>query len=107
MAELILHAEYIDFELKYESVTEEEYYNFLELYPRDLDRNVSSVCDPPVISYNDFELGKFPDSIVASRCAYSDDKNDYYYVPPEERWWRILKNYEEFYNAVQAAKNNP
>lgn len=96
-------AEFVDFEKIYEFVSEDEYYDFLESYPREIERNVSSVCDPPVISYNDFKLGNFPDSIIASRCAYTEDKDDYFYVAPEDRWWKILKNYKEFFDAVNGS----
>lgn len=39
---------------------------FLSAYPRPLERDVVRFCDPPLIQYNDFTLGDWPHSVVAS-----------------------------------------
>ena len=87
-------------EPKFKRVTKEEFIKFLESYPRRLERDVCGICDPPVVSYNDWELAnKRPYSIIASTMLYSEDPNDYWYEPPEERIYGILENYEEVFNS--------
>ena len=81
-------------------VSKEEFDKFLEAYPRYLDMNHYAVCDPPAISYNDFELASmWPDSIVAETYAYSDNPDDRYYVSQEDRIYRICENYEDVFNS--------
>lgn len=52
--------------MKTATCTKQQFDDFLAAYPRPLKRDAYFVCDPPFISYNDFELGNWPDSIVAS-----------------------------------------
>ena len=58
-------------------VNREEYIKFINEYPRELVRDVYAVFEPPLITYNDFTLGNWPDSIVAKEQMYS---NDFYIV---------------------------
>ncbi len=51
--------------------TPEQYDAFLASYPRKLDRHLTTICEPLYISYNDFTMGKWPDSIVAG-CMVDD-----------------------------------
>ncbi len=53
------------------AATPEQYDAFLASYPRELDRHLTTICEPCQISYNDFTLGKWPQSIVAC-CAVED-----------------------------------
>jgi hypothetical protein len=53
------------------TVTKEEFAQFLAAYPRPLDRDVSFISEPPVVTYNDFSLGDWPASIVA-RHTFED-----------------------------------
>jgi hypothetical protein len=46
-------------------VTKEEFEKFILSYPRPLDRDVAQMCEPPVVTYNDFSLGVWPQSVVA------------------------------------------
>ena len=46
-------------------VSKEEFMKHVKDWPRPLVRDVYAVCDPAVISYNDFTYGDWPDSIVA------------------------------------------
>ena len=88
-------------------VSEQEFIDFINNYPRHLDRDVYAVCEPPSITYNDFELAnRWPYSIVASTHMFSDDPNDYYYYPPEEREFRILKNYQECFDSKTGYKED-
>ena len=63
----------------------DEFIDYINNYHYTLERNVTGICEPPLITYNDFSLGSWPDSVVASYLAYSDDPNDYYYTAPENR----------------------
>ena len=83
-----------------EKVSEQEFINFIEKYPRKLVKNVSGICDPPSITYNDFELAdRWPYSIVANTWMYSDNPEDYFYEPEEKREYIIMTNYEEVFNS--------
>ena len=80
------------------SVSESEFKAFLTNYPRKLDYDCNATCDPPAISYNDFELAdRWPYSVVASTHAYDDDPNGYYYAKPEDRRYFVMENYEEVF----------
>lgn len=46
-------------------VTKEEFEQFILSYPRPLDRDVARMAEPPVVTYNDFSLGMWPQSVVA------------------------------------------
>lgn len=81
-------------------VTKNEFLEFIKNYPRHLIKDCNGVCDPPSITYNDFELAnRWPYSIVASTFAYSDNPQDYWYEPEEERVYSIVANYEEVFNS--------
>jgi hypothetical protein len=47
-------------------VTEQELRDFVAAYPRDLYVDVCGIGDPPLVTYNDFTLGSWPESVVAS-----------------------------------------
>lgn len=66
-------------------VSKAEYLQFIEKYPRKLERDVYGVFEPPLVTYNDFTLGKWPISIVAKERLYSDEPGDYFYKPESER----------------------
>lgn len=70
-------------------VSKLEFENFIDAYQNELEFDCCGISDPPLITYNDFSLGKWPDSIVAQTHAYSDDENDYYYEPEELRKYYI------------------
>ena len=79
-------------------VSKEEFFEFVKNYPRKLERDVFGVCDPPAVSYNDFELAnRWPYSIVASTHLYSDDPDDFWYAPKDEQIYRIVINHEELF----------
>lgn len=74
-------------------VSKEEFEQFIASYPHALVKDVCGISDPPLISYNDFELGVWPESIVASTVLYEDTPGDYYYEPEEKRKYYIMENY--------------
>lgn len=81
-------------------VSKVEFINFINNYPRKLTRDCFAVSEPPSITYNDFDLAnRWPYSVVASTWAYDDEPGAYFYVPEEEREYRIMANYEECFNS--------
>lgn len=76
-------------------VNKEEFEQFIASYPRPLEKDVCGISEPPLISYNDFKLGIWPDSIVASTFLYEDTPEDYYYEPEEEHKYFIVENYKK------------
>nr|DAK83881.1 MAG TPA: hypothetical protein [Caudoviricetes sp.] len=82
-------------------VTEEEFRSFIDAYPRKLVRDVCGISDPPAVSYNDFELGVWPFSIVASTFLYDKNPGEYFYEPPEKRQYSIVTNHEELLAEAQ------
>lgn len=61
-------------------VTKEEFDKFIKEYPRKLEANFVTICEPPLMTYNDFSIAEYPNSIVAS--FYDDwldnDKRHYF-----------------------------
>lgn len=49
--------------------TAEEFDDFLENYPRELERNFNHIPDPPIETYSDPSLGVWPGCVVATCCA--------------------------------------
>ena len=98
--------EYIQSNIKTEpqtkEVTKQEFIDFCNSYPRPLTRDVCGISDPPAVSYNDFEIGWWPSSVVASTHLYADNPKDYFYTPAEERFYSIVINYKELYEEAQA-----
>ncbi len=82
----------------WKQVNKEEFKQFLASYPRHLDVDVTGICDPPLITYNDFTLADcWPYSVVAKTYAYDDSPDDYFYEPEEERFYAVIINHEEMF----------
>lgn len=63
--------------------TAEEFAAFLAAYPRPLERDVTGICEPPFVSFNDFSrAAMWPDSVVASYLLGDDGAEG----------WRILSD---------------
>lgn len=64
-------------------VTKKRFTTFIRTYPSTLNKDVAGFFDPPLITYNDFSLGDWPDSIVAKH-SFSDlmgtKPNDFYII---------------------------
>lgn len=92
-------SDYIDInatiEKQYKQVTKQEFDKFIASYPRHLERDVCGICDFPAISYNDWEIGWWSRSVVASTMMYSDDPKNLYYEPEDKRVYQIVTNYED------------
>lgn len=52
--------------------TEAEFNTFREGYPRALTRAAHGVYEPPIVTFNDWTLGEWPESVVA---LYRDDQS--------------------------------
>lgn len=75
-------------------VSKSEFYKFINGYQRKLERDVYGVCDPPVVTYNDFKLGNWPDSVVAKTWLYDDNPKGYYYCSEKDREYMICVNHD-------------
>ena len=68
----------------WKKVTKEEFEQYLKNYPRELETDVNGICEPPLVTYNDFTLGKYPQSIVAkyynNKMGYEPDRPIEYYI---------------------------
>lgn len=91
---------YYSVEPEFVDVTKEKFVDYINDYPRKLIRDVFGACDPPSVTYNDFELAdRYPYSVVASTLLYDDTPGSYWYEPEEDRIYRIMVNYEEVFNS--------
>lgn len=82
-------------------VTKQEFIDFINSYPRHLICHECGISTPPVISYNDFEIGWWPLSVIASTHDYEDNPEDLFYIPEEERFYTITINHEELHEEAQ------
>ena len=57
----------------FKSVSREEFLSFVNSYPRSLKWDKCGISEPCFISANDFTLGKWPKSIVASHHEGRDN----------------------------------
>ena len=78
---------------EYENVTEKEFHEFIENYPRKLTAHEVDFCSPPLVTYIDFGMGDALDGIVAKEYLGTSKKDDLWYMPESERYY-ILRNYE-------------
>ncbi len=54
-------------------VTKEEFDAFIATYPRHLVRDVTGICEPPLMTFNDFTIApKWPESVVAKVILCED-----------------------------------
>ena len=61
----------------------EELIAFVAFYPRPLERDVFGACEPPLLTFNDFTLGAWPESVVAQYHVGDDpDCGVVYYGAP-------------------------
>lgn len=77
-------------------VTKEEFYKYVNGYPGRLTADVTGIIDPPLISYNDFSLGVWPQSVVAFTYMYDDKPDGFFYLPEEERKYCIEAHIGDF-----------
>ncbi len=78
--------------IKFKRVQKDEFNEFIKKYPRELVRDVYAVCEPPIVTYNDFERSDhWPDSVVAKTYLYDDYPGGYYYEPEDQREYYIME----------------
>jgi hypothetical protein len=53
---------------------------FIQGYPRPLQSDVCGISEPEFVSYNDFDLGPWPDSVVAKYHNYADRAKRVYQI---------------------------
>jgi len=63
-------------------VTKEEFKHFINNYPNKLIKDTYMICEPPVLTWNDFTKGDWPISVVASKVLYSE-----YYVHEDDKYY--------------------
>ena len=82
----------------YKTVNKEECIKFIHNYPRKLVSDVFGAYEPPLVTFNDFELAdRWPHSIVVEYLAYDNNPSSYFYKPIEEQEFKIMINYEEVF----------
>jgi len=59
------------------TVTREEFERLIDSYPRKLVQDVNGTSEPPFVTYNDFSLGKWPESVVAGHGLPEEDRTYY------------------------------
>lgn len=57
---------------------------FVAAYPRELEVDVSHICEPPLKTYNDFTMGNWPESVVAG-YGLGSDKGFIWVEEPEKK----------------------
>ena len=72
-------------------VDEETYWAFIKKHFNELATDICAIWEPEMISH--FWLDGY--GIAASRFDYSDNQDDRYYTPPEERQFIIYEDSEE------------
>ena len=81
-------------------VSKKEFVDYINNYPRKLKRDVFGACEPPCVSFNDFELAdRWYYSVVASTFLYDDNPEGYYYEPEKDRIYKIMINFKEVFNS--------
>lgn len=88
-------------------VTKEEFEEFVNKYPRRLERDWCGISEPPLITYNDFELAnRWPYSVVARTWDYTNTPYNIAYTD-EEKHYYIIVNYEELFNSKTGYEEPP
>ena len=64
-------------------VGKDEYLKFIGEYPRRLERDVCGISEPPLVTYNDFTRGKWPESVVAKEWLCPESEREYYILGEE------------------------
>jgi hypothetical protein len=62
-------------------VNRDEMLEFVSSYNETLERIVNATYEPPLITYNDFTLGNWPESVVAYYTMGDRDGEPEYYGP--------------------------
>jgi hypothetical protein len=72
------------------SVSKEEFDNHIKHWPRPLVKDCYAAFDPPMISYNDFTYGYWPESIVAAHSgSFAGDPEGNWRIFRDEPWNKL------------------
>lgn len=82
-------------EKRWKKVTKEEFQEFIKNYPRELVKRDVMAPSLPATSYNDFEIGDYPYSIVAEEIWEGGKGENIWHIPESERYW-IMEELEYF-----------
>lgn len=85
-------------EPKWKRVNKIELDRFIKDYPRELEKHEVMTCSPPLLTYNDFKLGNYPNSVIAKEWEATDIEGDLWYIPENDRYW-IMENYKEAFES--------
>ena len=89
---------YYTVERKWKKVNKHDFLDFIAKYPRTLTYDCYAVCEPPSLTWNDFELAdRWPFGIVAKTWGYDDNPDSPWYEPEENRSYYIVENIEEVF----------
>jgi len=70
--------------MAWKKVSKAEFDSFIVAFPRRLESDVTSICEPPMRTYNDFSDGKvWPESIAAKEIlneAWPNSGPNEYYI---------------------------
>jgi hypothetical protein len=81
----------------WKTVSEQEFADFIQNYPRKLQFDVCGIAEPPSCSYNDFELAnRWPWSVVAN---FDGGEPNAYYGWDYKRTYQICTNTDECFAA--------
>jgi hypothetical protein len=70
-------------------VDKAEFLEFTSNYPSNLQVDICGICEPPLVTYNDFTRGAYPKSVVAQTWKYDDTQGERCYEPEENRKYYI------------------
>lgn len=88
-------------------VTKEEFDNFIANYPRKLDYAVLTICSPEKGQYNDFTLGDWPKSVVASFNLWGHNPEDDKDIWGKEPCKYLVKEMQQITKQKQAYLHDP
>lgn len=77
----------------WETVSEERFCEFVKDYPRDLERDCTGICEPPVVAFYDLALPE-QHNIVAK---FDVGEPGEYYGLDYKRTYQVLTNHEEIF----------
>jgi len=55
------------------SVTKDEFEKFISEYPNALRKHTVAFYDPPLVTWNDFSLGEYPEKSVVAYAKLNED----------------------------------
>ena len=67
--------------LPWVEVSEDVFYKHIKNFQKPLEKDITHICEPPMVTYNDFSEGKmWPDSVVAKIKLFDYNEKKYFYL---------------------------